>query len=67
MAAAPTLNVRVPDGRYKFVELAPGMSCLYVERAVAGALRLAVDTFILESDADGRAGGFHAGLTGYWL
>ena len=67
MAAAPTLlRVRVPCGPYKIVELVPGLSSLDVKEAVAGALRLAVGTFILESDEDGRAAGFHAGLTGDW-
>ena len=67
MAAAPTLiRVRVHGGDYHTVELAPGMSELGVEKAVAGALRLAVGTFVLESDADRRSAGFHAGLTGDW-
>ena len=42
------------------------MSSLDVKETVAGALRLAVGTFILESDADGRAVSFHSGLTGGW-
>ena len=67
MAAAPTLiRVRVHGGDYHTVELAPGMSSLDVKEAVAGALRLAVGTFVLESDDDGRSAGFHAGLTGNW-
>ena len=67
MAAAPTLiRVRIHGGDYHTVELAPGMSSLDVKEAVAGALRLAVGTFVLESDADRRSAGFHAGLTGDW-
>ena len=67
MAAAPTLiRVRVHGGDYHTVELAPGMSELVVKEVVAGALRLAVGTFVLESDADRRSAGFHAGLTGDW-
>ena len=67
MAAAPTLiRVRVRGGDYHTVELAPGMSSLDVKEVVAGALGLAVGTFVLQSDADGRSAGFHTGLAGDW-
>lgn len=67
MAAVPTLiRVRVPGREYQTVELVLGLSESGVERAVALAVRLAVNSFGLKSDTDGRTAGFHAGLTGDW-
>lgn len=66
--AAPTLiRVRVPTGEYVTVELAPRMSGINVERAIALAVGLVVGTFGLWSDgAPRRTAGFHSKLTGDW-
>lgn len=63
MAALVTIRVRFDGGAYQRVRLAPGMSEGGVERAVAGAVGLAVGTFFIR-DADGVVEGFHAGLAG---
>ena len=52
MAATLTLiRVRVPGREYRTVELVPGLSEGGVERAVALAVGLVVNTFGLKSDA----------------